>query len=89
VRAVEGDRPPQEADRGGRLLVGQDLDVGEAGGVVDADVDALPAGSQRAVLEAPDLGATPAGDPVTRALGADPAEFFDVDMDQLAGRERS
>jgi hypothetical protein len=35
------DRPPQEGGRGGALLVGQHLDVGEAGGVVDADVEEL------------------------------------------------
>ena len=32
----------QEASRGLRPLVGEHLDVGEAGGVVDADVAELP-----------------------------------------------
>ena len=38
-----GDRAAEEADRGRRFLVLEHLDVGEPGGVVDADVDVLPA----------------------------------------------
>jgi hypothetical protein len=86
VGAVEADRPPQEADRGGRLLVGQDLDVGQAGGVVDADVDPLPAGHAPAVTTTTlELAPAVAGDPMPRPLDADPAQFLDVDVDQLAG----
>ena len=33
----------KESDGGDRFLVGEDLDVGQAGGVVDRDVDVLPA----------------------------------------------
>ena len=43
VAPEEVDGAAQEADRGARLLVLQDLDVGQACGVVDADVDELPA----------------------------------------------
>ena len=48
-----------------------------ARGVVDADVDELPAGAARAALPAI------AGDAVADALEA--AELLDVDVDQLAG----
>ena len=41
---VEGKCPSQEADCRRGSLVGQDLDIGKPGGVVDADVDELPAG---------------------------------------------
>lgn len=41
--AEEEHPPPQEAHRGGPALVLEDLDVGEARGVVDGDVDELPA----------------------------------------------
>jgi hypothetical protein len=43
VGAVEANGTAQEADDGLGLLVGKHLDVGEAGGVVDADMHALPA----------------------------------------------
>jgi hypothetical protein len=38
-----GDCPAEEPDAGGAFLVVEDLDVGEAGGVVDGDVAVLPA----------------------------------------------
>ena len=37
-------RAAQKADRGRALLVGEDLGVGQPAVVIDADVDALPAG---------------------------------------------
>lgn len=43
VRDEERNRPAQEADGGLAALVGKDLGVGEAGVVVDRDVDELPA----------------------------------------------
>ena len=59
--------PAQGADQeaGDRLalLVRQDLDVGEARGVVDRDVDELPPGTLRAL-------AAIAGDPVSDAAEA-------------------
>ena len=44
VAGVELDRAAQERDGGGRFLVGQDFGVGQAGGVVDGDVNGVPAG---------------------------------------------
>ena len=43
MREVERAGSPQERDGGDRLLVGQHLGVGQAGGVVDADMHKLPA----------------------------------------------
>src|SRR5436190_14559639 len=70
----------------GRLptLIAQDLGVGEAGGIVDADVDELPAGSaQKApmVADPGTVGPDPAvaGHPV--AGNDDPPELLDVDVD--------
>ena len=40
----------KKADRAGCPLVVEHLDVGEAGGVVDADVDELPAGAASSVV---------------------------------------
>src|SRR5689334_828362 len=89
VRSVEGHRSPQEADDGLRLLVGQHLGIGQAGGVIDANVNPVPAGlaapyacSVRMSLRF--LGPAAAEYPVTGPVGADPAELLDVDMDQLA-----
>jgi hypothetical protein len=55
-------------------------------GVVDADVDVneLPAGGAAPVGASVGLAAPASGDPVAGAVGADPAELFDVDVDQLA-----
>src|SRR5215211_2104583 len=81
-----GDRPPQEPRGGGALLVGQDLDVGEAGGVVDADVDELPAGGAQALGPDPllTLASPGAEDAMAGAPAADPPQLLDVDVDQLA-----
>src|SRR5690606_31064422 len=70
-----GDRAAQKARRRAPALVGQDLDVGEPGGVIDADVAALPA------VAAADPA--PAERPLARRPEA--AEPFDVDVDELAG----
>ena len=40
--------PLEEAHRRDRSLVGEHFDVGEAGGVIDADVHVLPAGAAAA-----------------------------------------
>jgi hypothetical protein len=74
---VVGERSLQEGDGALLALVGQDLGEGDARGVVEADVDELPAGT-------PALTGTLAGDAVADAFEA--AEFLDVDVDQLAGR---
>ena len=86
VGGVEGDRAAQERDRGRGLLVGEDLDVGQAGGVVDADVHELPAARCRARRRVARRGVWLALCRVTRCPAPrDPAELLDVDVDQLAG----
>ena len=72
--------PAQSSDEeaGGRAtaLVVQDLDIGEAGGVVDGDMDEVPARASVAPRA-----------PVARAAMARPletAQLLDVEMDQFA-----
>ena len=74
---VVGDGGREEGDGALLLLVGQDLREGQAGGVVDRDVDELPAGAARLAL------LRIAGDAMADALEA--AELLDVDVDQFAG----
>jgi hypothetical protein len=69
-------RPHQEAGHGLALLVGQDLDIGEPGRIVDGDVYELPADG--AVLAAPI-----AGDAMADV--AEAGELLDVEVDELAG----
>jgi hypothetical protein len=83
------DGAAEEPDRGERLLVGQDLDVGQAGGIVDGDVHELPADALAAVTVAVDerrvvVLAQPVADALARAA-LDAPELLDVDVDQLAG----
>jgi hypothetical protein len=88
VAGVVLDGAAQEADRGEGLLVREDFDVGQAGGVVDGDVHVVPADD---VAIAP-IGqlvraswvALDAGDPLARAV-LDASELLDVDVDQLTG----
>src|SRR3954447_5661483 len=68
-----GKRPLEEGHGALLALVGQDLGVGEPGGVVDADVEELPADAARPA------GAV-AGDAVAEAL--DPAELLDVEVEE-------
>ena len=49
VAGEEGERAREEADGGGRFLVGQDFGVGESAVVVDRDVDVLPADGRAAM----------------------------------------
>ena len=60
------------------LLVGQDLGEGDAGVIVDADVDELPADAAAVAL----AGAI-AGDAVADLV--ETTELFDIDVDHLAG----
>src|SRR5262245_35528972 len=76
VREPE-DRPLEEPDGGRGPFVGEDLDVGQTSGVVDRDVDGLPAGATVVAARASAPG------PVARPV--EPAEFLDIDMHQLAG----
>jgi hypothetical protein len=88
VAAVERDGAAQKRDRAAGLLVAQDLGVGEAGGVVDGDVDVVPAGLATDAPSGVGVGAcvvlAGAGDALAGAAD-DPTEFLDVDVDQLAG----
>jgi hypothetical protein len=77
--SVVGQGRRQEGDRALLLLVGQDLAEGDAGIVVDADVDELPAAAARAG----DAGAL-AGDAVAGSVEA--AKLLDVDVDESSGR---
>ena len=78
-----GDGAAQEADRRYRLLVLEHLDVGEPGGVVDADVHVLPADRRGCGVRRSPLTRWPAP--------ADPAELLDVDVERArpAGGARS
>jgi hypothetical protein len=64
-------------------LVGHDLGVGEPGGVVDADVDELPAGCAQS-LRADLLLAAPVADDAM-AGAEDAAQLLDVEVQQPAG----
>lgn len=74
---IIGDRRLEEGDGAFLLLVGQDLAEGDARGVVNADMDELPAGAARLAL------LWIAGDAVPDL--AEATELLDVDVDHLAG----
>src|SRR4029450_13092010 len=69
-------RADQEAGDRLALLIRQDLDVRQARGVIDRDMDELPAGTLRAV-------AAIAGDPVADA--AEAGGVLGIEVDKLAG----
>src|SRR2546429_4523499 len=76
VLGVEGDGGAQEGDGGFALLVGQHAGEGEAGVIVDGDVQSLPAGELRAAA------------PPTVATNGDlliAGHALDVEMQQIAG----
>src|SRR5829696_8314835 len=79
---VIGDGGLEEGNRALRLLVRHDHGEGDARGVVDADMDELPAG---AFTSGPCVALPPAvaGDAVADLVEA--AELLDVDVDELAG----
>src|SRR3954471_14322015 len=88
VSAVESDRTPEEAGRSGCLLVGQHLGIREAAVVVDGDdVHVLPADGLAhvpgRVSESPVVVLAAAVDAPAGA-SLDPAQLFDVDVEQLA-----
>jgi len=77
VLGVEGNGGAQEGDGGFGLLVGQHAGEGEAGVIIDGDVQSLPAGELRASA--------------ATAVAADgdlliAAHALDVEMKQIAGR---
>src|SRR5215218_3516642 len=92
IAGEEGKRAVEETDRGAGFFIAEDLGVGEATVIVDGDVDVVPAAE--AAIAA--VGITAARSSlVGRALPdafaghLETAELFDVDVDELAGRERS
>src|SRR5215467_2771306 len=90
---VPGVRAGQERGCGFAGLVGQDLGIGQPGVVVEGGVQVAVAQVRAAVDLAAARGVAvglpvtlagrPAQDPVAAAVG-NVAEFFDIDMDQLA-----
>ncbi len=70
-----GDRALQERHRAGLALIRQHLAVGQARGIVDADVHGLPAGAALAIPAV-------AGNAMADRL--DPPELLGVDVEQLA-----
>ena len=81
VRLKKASARARKAQALSLLLVGEELGVGEPGGVVDGDVQMLPADA--AVASWP---RAIAGDAVADAV--DPAELLGVDVDELAGMLR-
>ena len=79
MTGVEGHRSLEEASGGGRRLVGQLLDVGDARMVVDRHVDPVPAQATMRVTDPPSVHAVP-------AAGTDASELLGVEVQQLAGR---
>jgi hypothetical protein len=71
-----GHSPDQEANRGGLLLIRQDLGVSQAGGIVDGHMGFFVARTSRAA------NAPIASDPVPDAIK--PGQLFDVDVDHVA-----
>jgi hypothetical protein len=75
---VVGHRGFQEGDSAAFAFVFLDLGIGDARGVVDADMDVLPTHAPAVALSS-----TITGDAMSYVV--EPAEFLDVDMDELAG----
>ena len=73
----EGERAPEEGDGVVLALIGRQFGIGEPGGVIDGDMERLPAG---AALTA--LTSVIAGDAMADAVDA--AELLAVDVDELA-----
>jgi hypothetical protein len=76
VAAVDGAAAVEEVERVGGCLARVELGVGEPCAVVDANEEVVPAGAAAAAV----------GQTCLRVAGSfDPAELFDVDVDQLTG----
>src|SRR3954469_14495208 len=76
-----------EGDRGGGLLVVEDLGVGQSRAVVDGDVHELPASGAApppGLVHEP-RGVVPATGPAVSGSGVNAPELLDIDMDQFAG----
>ncbi len=75
---VIGDGGFEEGDGTFLALVGHDLHEGHARGIVDADVDELPADADVTIDDASSSSGNAVPD------GADPAKLFDIEMDEFA-----
>lgn len=73
----EGERGVEEGDGTVSSFVREELSEGEAGVIVDGDVEELPAGPARVVVLAITSDAM--------AGARDARELFDVEMDEIAG----
>ena len=78
VDGKPGERAFEKTGGGFLALVWQDFAVGEPAGVIDADVQALPADPVMPI----DCAGAASGDAMANALDA--SELLGVDMDQLA-----
>src|SRR5216683_5210600 len=76
VTGVPGDEASEEGGSGRGSFVSQNLGVSQSGGIVDGDVNELPAGASAALPAV-------AGDTVADDLNA--AQLLGVDMYELAG----
>lgn len=76
VAGVPGDQSSKEGDRGWRPFVSEDFGVSQTGGVIDGNVDELPAGPRSALSAV-------AGDAV--ADDFDAAQLLGVNVDELSG----
>ena len=68
----------KESDGAGFSLIPPHLAKGDAGRIVDADMDKLPSNTEVAIDDAGLSSCDPMAD------GADPAELLDIDMDEFA-----
>jgi hypothetical protein len=74
---VVGDGSMEKGSRGRGFLVRQDLREGDAGVVIDGDMDILPSGTM-------DAATTISGN--ATADGLEAADFLDVEVEQIAGK---
>ena len=75
---VIGHRRLKESDGAGFSLIPHHTAKGDAGRIVDADMDDFPANTEVAIDHAGLSSCDPMAD------GADPAELLDIDMDEFA-----
>ncbi len=76
VAAGPGDGASEEGDRAGGSLIGQHLSVSQTRSVIDGDMDELPS-------DASNPNRMVSMDAMSDQ--DDPSEFFDVDVNELAG----
>ncbi len=87
VALEELDCAAQEPDRRRGLLVVEDFGVGQASGVVDADMDEVPAcraSIDAGSVAAPRLGVGASAGDALAGAALDAAELLDIDVDELA-----